>query len=123
MNLIPHSVMGRLIMPPIVDCGCELCVVEARLESELEASDSVMMENLFSPYPALLPYCSPPVLVSRLRRLTSHAESDHLLRDLIALRPSDPPLVESLLVLAFLPMLHRTVRMVSKQQSVLASED
>ena len=110
-------------MPPIVDCGCELCIVEVRLESELKALGNTTMENLFSPYPTLLPYSSPPVLVSRLRRLTADTESDHLLRDLIALRPSDPGLVESLLVLAFLPLLHRTVRMVSKRQSLLASED
>jgi hypothetical protein len=63
------------------------------------------------------------VLVARLRRLTADTESDHLLRDLIALRPSDPPLVEALLVLAFLPLLHRAVSMVSKRQSLLASED
>jgi len=110
-------------MPPIVDCECELCVLEAHLESELEAFDSTMMENLFSPYPTLLPYSSPPQLVSRLRRLTADAESDHLLRDLIALRPSNPALVESLLILAFLPLLHRTVCMVAKRQSLSASED
>src|SRR5262249_47724317 len=63
------------------------------------------------------------VLVSRLRRLTADTESDNLLRDLIALRTSDPAIVESLLLLAFLPLLHRTVRMVAKRQSLLASED
>ena len=110
-------------MPPIVDCGCELCVVEVRLESELEALDGAMMENLFSPYPTLLLYGSPPALVSRLRRLTADTESDHLLRDLIALRPSNPAHVESLLVLAFIPLLHRTARLVAKQQSLLAPED
>ncbi len=94
-----------------------------RLESEFAVLDSAVLKGLFSPYPALLPYSPPAVLVSRLRRLAADTESDHLLRDLIALRPSDPALVESLLVLAFLPLLHRTVRMVAKRQSALASED
>ena len=110
-------------MAPIVDCGCELCIVEARLESELAALDKTVMASLFAPYPTLLPYSSPSVLLSRLRHLTGDTESDHLLRDLIALRPNEPALVESFLVLAFLPLLHRSVRRVARQQSLLSSED
>jgi len=123
IDVISYSVMGRSIMPPIIDCDCELCVVEASLESELEVLDCAKIASLFSAYPTLRPYSSPPLLISRLRRLAADTESDHLLRELMVLRPSVPALVESLLVLAFLPLLHRTVRMVAKRKSSLASED
>jgi len=66
---------------------------------------------------------SPSLLLSNLRSLHGDARSDALLAELLALRPVNRQLVESLLVLAFLPVLHRTVRGVVKHQPTLLLED
>ena len=64
------------------------------------------------------PDCSPTSELRRpMRRTTSCS------RELFALREMNPAVAGSLLVLAFLPMLHRAVRLITRQQESLAEED
>jgi hypothetical protein len=58
-----------------------------------------------------------------LRASPADARSDELLGELFRIRAARPAFVESLLVLAFVPMLHRTIRRVVRYQPALAEED
>jgi hypothetical protein len=58
-----------------------------------------------------------------LRASPADARSDELLGELFRICAARPALIESLLVLAFVPMLHRTVRRVLRYQPTLAEED
>jgi hypothetical protein len=62
-------------------------------------------------------------LLLLLRTSPADACSDELLRELFRIRAARPAFVESLLVLAFVPMLHRTIRRVVRYQPSLAEED
>ncbi len=108
-------------MPLEVPCRCALCDIEADLLSELALTDTVPAP--FSAFPALLQHYSVLSLLSHLRTSPADAGSDDLFRELFALRETKPAFVESLLILVFLPMLHRTIRLVARQQGSLAEED
>ena len=62
-------------------------------------------------------------LLLLLRASPADARSDELLRELFRIRAAQPAIVESQLVLAFVPMLHRTIRHVVRFQPALAEED
>ncbi|HEY4951705.1 MAG TPA: hypothetical protein VIH88_15320 [Candidatus Acidoferrales bacterium] len=68
-------------------------------------------------------YPSVSGLLSDLKASPTDARSDQLLHELFVIRASTPAITESLLILTFLPMLHGTVRRVSKQQPGLSLED
>jgi hypothetical protein len=106
-----------------VTCGCALCELEARLISELSSAAPDAVHELFSSHPALQQHPSPASLLSHLRNLSSDSRSDELLRGLFTPPLSKNPLVQQLLILAFFPLLHRTVRLVTKQQPALSAED
>jgi len=67
-------------------------------------------------------YESVPDFISLLRTSPA-ARSDEVLAEVMRLRSTWPAFVDSLLVLVFVPMLHRTVRRVVAYQSMLAEED
>lgn len=110
-------------MPVELTCRCTLCSVETHLLSELALVDRNAVREVFSAYPALVRHPSITNLISHLRHLPADARSDEFLRDLFALHLSQAVLVERLLILTFLPVLHRTVRLVTKQQFELSPED
>jgi hypothetical protein len=110
-------------MSPPVICGCALCSLEARLLSALSYTEADVITGLFKPSEGLHQYSSVAALLAQLKALTADRGADDLLRELLKARPLNPPFVESVLVLAFLPTLHITVRRVSKQQSSLTPED
>jgi DNA-directed RNA polymerase specialized sigma24 family protein len=110
-------------MPLEVACGCTLCHIEAQLLCELSLSKAGAFGELFSSDRALDQYSSVSTLLSDLRTSHADARSDELLRELFAARGISPSFIESLLVLAFLPMLHGTIRRVGRQQPGLAQED
>ena len=58
-----------------------------------------------------------------LRASPADAHSDELLAELFRIRSARPEFIESLLILAFVPMLHRTIRRVVRYQPALAEED
>jgi hypothetical protein len=71
----------------------------------------------------LFPYSSFADLLSPLRASPADARSDDLLRELFRVRAARPAFIEGLLILAFVPMLHRTIRRVVRYQPALAAED
>jgi hypothetical protein len=68
-------------------------------------------------------YSSVEDLVRILRTAPAYAQSDAVLGELLKLRAARPAFTDSLLVLVFIPMLHRTVRRVVMGQPLLAEED
>lgn len=110
-------------MPVGVTCDCTLCKIELRLLRDLSRTESDVLGELFSVSQHLRKYRSASSLLSDLKASPTDARSDHLLRELFAVRASARAITESLLVLTFLPMLHGTVRRVSRQQPGLAQED
>ena len=110
-------------MPLEISCHCTLCVTEARLLSELTRVDSHSVNDLLSAYPALLEHSTIEGLLSHLRTSPADAANDNLFREIFSLREMNPVFAESLLVLVFLPMLHRAVRLINRQQESLAEED
>jgi hypothetical protein len=63
------------------------------------------------------------MLLSRLKSSPAGPPSDELFRGLFAAHATDSQLGETLLVLAFLPMLHHTVRRVARHQPALSPDD
>ena len=109
-------------MPLGVSCGCTLCTIEMRLLSDVSSTEADF-GGLFSEFDALRHYSSVLNLLSDLKTSPADPRSDALLSELLAARSLDGVFVESILVLAFLPMLHGTVRRVARQQPGLAQED
>lgn len=110
-------------MPFEIPCHCTLCDIEAQLLSELTRLDSRVVNGLLSTNTALLQHSTINNLLSHLRTSPADAANDDLFREILALREMNPAFAESLLILVFLPMLHRTVRLISRQQESLSEED
>jgi len=110
-------------MPLEIPCHCTLCNIEAQLLSELTRLDLRFVNGLFSAYPALLEHSTISNLLTHLRTSPADAANDNLLREIFALREINPVFAENLLVLVFLPMLHRSVRLINRQQESLTEED
>lgn len=104
-------------------CGCTICGVESHLQRELSSFDPVVLSHLFSPCPHLRGYSDLSSLLSSLRNLSAKEVADEYLSELLSIRAEQPALIESLLVIAFVPMLHRIVRQVSTHQSTLTPDD
>jgi DNA-directed RNA polymerase specialized sigma24 family protein len=110
-------------MPLEASCGCTLCALELHLLADLSHGKADAFRELFSHSISLRQYSSVSILLLHLKTSPADARSDELLRELFAFRGSNPELIESLVVLVFLPMLHGTIRRVGKQQPGLAQED
>jgi hypothetical protein len=108
-------------MPQPSACDCVLCDIEVRLLASLHPEDPTVTELRVSGQLQLFP--SVPAFVQLLRASPAAARSDELLRALVRLRESRPAFVEGLLILAFVPMLHRSIRRVADYQPALAEED
>ena len=110
-------------MPLEIPCHCTLCDIEAQLLSELTRLDSCFLNGLLSACPALHEHSTIGSLLSHLRTAPADSANDNFFREIFALRETNPAFAESLLVLAFLPMLHRAVRLITRQQESLDEED
>jgi len=110
-------------MPLGVTCDCSLCNIEVRLLSNLSSKEADAFRELLSGSQVLRQYSSVSALLLHLRMSPADARSDELLRELFASRGTNPTFIESILILAFLPMLHATIRRVGRQQPGLAQED
>jgi DNA-directed RNA polymerase specialized sigma24 family protein len=110
-------------VPLEIHCRCTLCSIEAQLLSGLNRFDSHPVTDLFSAFPALLEHSAVSSLLSHLRASPADATNDNLFREIFALREENPAFADSLLVLVFLPMLHRAVRLITRQQESLDKED
>jgi hypothetical protein len=110
-------------MPSGTPCPCLLCNTEANLLKVVKLAETEIVNGLFSGSPHLRNFPSISSLLLYLRTAPPDAAVDELLGELCALRKVHSDLIESLLVLAFLPMLHTTIRRVTRLQSALAAED
>jgi hypothetical protein len=110
-------------MSPPVLCGCALCRLEPRLLRALSSTEPDAIDGLFLTSGSLHRCSSVPALLSHLKASTADTGSDDSLRELLTARPRNPSFIESVLVLAFLPTLHTTVRRVRRQQPGLSPDD
>jgi len=110
-------------MSPPLTCGCALCILEPRLLAALSSTDAEVIRELLPGSSFGNKISCSAELLSHLKTLTADTASDEFLRELLDARPLDPAFVESVLILAFLPTLHATVRRVGKQQPGLSHED
>jgi|SRR5579872_4137774 len=117
------GVRGVRRVPLQIPCHCTLCDIEAQLLAELTGSDSGSVTESFSNCPKLLQHSTIGSVLTELRNAPADAANDNLFREIFSLRETNPTLAEGLLVLAFLPMLHRAVRLINRQQQSLAEED
>ncbi len=111
-----------MAMPLETACDCTLCHIEVRLLESLALKEGGTFAALAGPT-RLLQYSTIADLLSPLRASHADVGSDELLRELFRMRAARPAFIESLLVLAFVPMLHRTIRRVVWYQPALAEED
>jgi hypothetical protein len=110
-------------MSPPLTSGCALCVLEPRLLSALATTNAEMIRELIPESSRRNEICCAADLVSHLKTLAVNTESDGFLHELLMARPLDPNFIDSVLILAFLPMLHVVVRRVARQQPCLPPED
>jgi hypothetical protein len=110
-------------MPLGATCNCTLCNIEVRLLADSTLAEASVFDELVSVSNRLHEFPSVSSLLLHLRTSPADTRSDELLRELFAARAINPIFAESLLVLAFLPMLHGTIRRVAKHQPGLLAED
>jgi len=111
-----------MAMPLETACDCTLCHIEVRLLESVAVAEGGTFADL-AESSQRLQYSSIADLLLPLRASPADARSDELLRELFRMLAARPAFIESLLVLAFVPMLHRTVRRVVRYQPALAEED
>ena len=109
-----------MAMPLGTACDCTLCHIEVRLLRNI-AEREVFAE--FAESSRMRQYISVSDLLLPLRASPADIRSDELLRQLFRMLAARPAFVESVLVLAFVPMLHQTIRRVARYQPALAEED
>jgi hypothetical protein len=102
-------------MPLGFSCDCPLCEMDRHLLRAVTVRGTVWL--------AALGFSSPAELLELLRSAPVHTRSDDVFRGLFRLRQADPDVIESLLVLAFVPMLHRTIHRIALCQPLLNEED
>jgi DNA-directed RNA polymerase specialized sigma24 family protein len=100
-----------------------LCQIETQLSTELVSLTAEYDLVLRSATNGLRDFRTPLRLLSRLKATHADTSSDDLYRDLLASRAVSPQVVEILMILAFVPVLHGTVRRIAKNNSHLARAD
>jgi len=104
-----------------ISCRCALCDIELSLLSNLTDGD-----GSFSEFKLSLngdDQLSIPELLHLLKASPADSRSDEVLAGLLRFRSKRPTFADAILVLAFVPMLHHTVRRVLAFQPSMANED
>lgn len=109
-------------MSPGTSCDCTLCHIEVCLLQNMVVAEGQMFADFAESSGVRQDTFVSDVLLP-LRATPADARSDELLRQLFRMLPASPAFVEGLLILAFVPMLHRTIRRVARSQPALAEED
>ena len=104
-------------------CRCLLCRVEKQLADELTSSIATYDAIRGSATNGLRGFASPFHLLSHLKATQAGPSSDELFRELLSARAVEPQFVETLMIVAFVPVLHGTVRRIAKQQLHLTRAD
>jgi hypothetical protein len=110
-------------MSTVTTCACLLCQVEMHLLPQLSSKEDRAHGRFMVSSEQLKQFPSLSILLSRLKSSPAGPPSDELFRGLFAAHAADSQLGETLLVLAFLPMLHHTVRRVARHQPALSPDD
>jgi hypothetical protein len=108
-------------MPLQISCRCALCDIELGLLSNLADGNGSFSEFKLSLNSDKR--LSIPGLLRLLRSTPADSRSDEVLAALLRFRSKRPAFTDAILVLAFVPMLHRTVRRVLACQPSMAEED
>jgi DNA-directed RNA polymerase specialized sigma24 family protein len=104
-------------------CRCLLCRIEKQLAEELASSITAYDAVRGSAANGLCAFASPFHLLSHLKATQAGPSSDDLFRELLEARSIEPRFVETLMIVAFIPVLHGTVRRIAKQQLRLTRAD
>jgi DNA-directed RNA polymerase specialized sigma24 family protein len=104
-------------------CSCALCRMEIHLFEEVREGKNRAYEALLVRSPQLGEFPTLSALLARLRAWQADLRSDEIFGALLAADPANWEFVESFFVLAFLPMIHGTVRKITKQHPELAKDD
>jgi DNA-directed RNA polymerase specialized sigma24 family protein len=108
---------------PRQTCGCDLCRIEIHLFEQLSGGTNSDYQELLASAPQLLEFPTVSALLARLRASQADLRSDEILRALLAAGAASWEFVESVFILAFLPMIHGIVRKITKQHRELARDD
>jgi DNA-directed RNA polymerase specialized sigma24 family protein len=100
-----------------------LCRIEKQLATELASSIATYDAVRGSAANGLRAFPSPFHLLFHLKATQAGPSSDDLFRELLAARAVEPQFVETLMIVAFVPVLHGTVRRIAKQQLCLTRAD
>jgi hypothetical protein len=103
-------------------CACLLCEMESRLLADLRIADECVREFFLSSQ-RLRTFDSAVDLLSHLRSSPVNSDSDDIFRDLLNVPANRWFLVETLLLLTFLPVIHQTIRCIGKNHPTLSRED
>lgn len=109
-------------MPPRSTCRCTLCELEVRMLRTLEFTEKDIFSGPATPLP-LRNYSNTADLLLPLRSFPANSTSDQLLGECLKIHAAQPIFIETLVILVFLPMLHRAIRRVLLFQPALAEED
>ena len=104
-------------------CRCPLCRIETQLADELASSIAAYDAIRGSAANGLRAFASPFHLLSHLKATQAGPSSDELFRELLAARAVEPQFIETLMIVAFVPALHGTIRRIAKQQLRLTRAD
>jgi hypothetical protein len=108
-------------MPRETGCVCSLCRIEEFLRTEIDSARDLFTE--FKSSMSMPLWHSAAEVLSVIRESSIEAGSDKIMANLFRFRLAQPAFVDSFLVLAFIPMLHRLVRRVQLHQPALLEDD
>jgi hypothetical protein len=109
-------------MPLRSTCRCTLCELEIRMLRNLAFTEKDIFSDPGTPLP-LRNYSNTADLLLPLRSSPANSTSDQLLGECLKIHIAQPVFIETMLILVFVPMLHRAVRRVLLFQPALAEED
>src|SRR5215467_14564127 len=108
-------------MPESRTCRCAVCILEKSLRGELDTQAAhLQFQKLSISVPELCPYATPAALLSQIHSMKHNNGSGELSdRILGALRRTsqmgDCGMAQSILLVAFIPLLHATVSSVASR--------
>jgi len=106
-------------------CRCPLCRIETELLTDfLDPDLQEACRQVLSSSPALGPFSGPGGLLEHLRLCRETSSSDAILSSMLRAKETfRNGIVERLMILAFLPCMHASVRHVTKRYPYLSPED
>lgn len=104
-------------------CRCLLCHLELQFLQQVTEYPGMMQRRLLASQSPLASFATPGLLLAHLRETEAGPHSDAIFQELLGIDDCDSAFVQSLFVLAFLPMIHRVIRQITRYQPHLSTED